>query len=262
VDNESSAVIRAGHRTLVRPFPISLDIDALSVQAGSPPIAARVARLRHQLGLTGQRVLVGVDRIDYTKGIPERLRALDRLLATHPEHVGKLRFVQVCAPSRARIPSYQALAREIESLVQEINWKYTQGRWSPIVYRDVAFAPEDVLALYRLADVCIVSALHDGMNLVAKEYVAARADGDGVLVLSRFTGAARELEQSLQINPYSPDDTAIVLHQALTMEEAERRGRLAALRTTVAQNNIYRWAGKMVTELGRIAARRRLEMPA
>jgi alpha,alpha-trehalose-phosphate synthase [UDP-forming] len=261
VDTEASAVTRAGHRTLVRQFPISLDINALSEQAASSPIAMRADRLRHQLGLTQQRVLLGIDRVDYTKGIPERLRGLERLLATHPEYLGRVRLVQIGAPSRSRIPTYQALGREIETLVQEINWKYTQGRWSPIVYRDVHFTPEDVLALYQIADVCIVSALHDGMNLVAKEYVAARADGDGVLVLSRFTGAARELEQSLQINPYSVDDVATALHQALTMEDAERRRRMAVMRATVAQNNVYRWAGKMVAELGRIAARRLLETP-
>jgi trehalose 6-phosphate synthase len=212
--------------------------------------------------LKDQRVLLGVDRIDYTKGIPERLHALDRLLAAHPEYIGRIRFVQVAAPSRSRIASYQALAREVEALVADINWKYTQGHWSPIAYRDTSHSPLDVQAFYRLADVCVVSALHDGMNLVAKEYVAAQSDGDGVLVLSRFTGAARELDHSLLMNPYAIDELAAVLHQALSMDEAERRGRMLASRETVARNNIYRWAGKMVNELGRIAARRLLEVPA
>jgi trehalose 6-phosphate synthase len=209
-----------------------------------------------------QRVLLGIDRIDYTKGIPERLRAFDRLLATHPEYVGKVRFVQIGAPSRTRISSYQALANEIETLVDDINWKYAQGRWSPIIYRPTAHTQEDLLALYRLADVCVVTALHDGMNLVAKEYVAARADGDGVLVASRFAGVAGELEQSLRVNPYAADEVATALHQALSLDEPERRARMAALRATVAHNNIYRWAGKMVSELGRIAARRSLENAA
>ncbi len=258
VDYEDPAVTRADHLTLVRPFPISLDMDAVTEQAMSEDTSARMRRLRHRLGLTNQRVLLGVDRIDYTKGIPERLRAVDRLLANHPEHIGKLRFIQIGAPSRTRIASYQAVTREIESLVDDINWKYAQGRWSPIIYHDVAHASEELLALYRLADVCVASALHDGMNLVAKEYVAARADGDGVLVLSRFAGAARELDQALQINPYATDDTAEVLHQALCMGEGERRARMAASRETVARNNIYRWAGKIVSELGRMAARRTL----
>jgi alpha,alpha-trehalose-phosphate synthase [UDP-forming] len=261
VDAEASAITRGGHRTLVRPFPISLDIDDLSRQAGSADTLARAARLRHQLGVTQQRVLLGIDRIDYTKGIPERLRAFDRLLAAHPEYVGKVHLVQIGAPSRSRIPSYQALAKEIETLVGEINWKYAQGHWVPITYRDTPATPEDVLAFYRLADVCVVTALHDGMNLVAKEYVAARSDGDGVLLLSRFTGAARELEQSLRVNPYAADEVAAAMYQALSMDEAERRARMAALRETVARNNIYRWAGKMVNELGRIAARRTLETP-
>jgi alpha,alpha-trehalose-phosphate synthase [UDP-forming] len=262
VDYEQSAITRGGYTTLVRPFPISLDIDAISQQAASEDITARVTRLRHQLGLTNQRVVLGVDRIDYTKGIPERLRALDRLLETHPEYMGTVRFVQIGAPSRTRIPSYQALAKDIESLVEEINWKYAQAHWVPITYRDISHTADEVLAFYRLADVCVASSLHDGMNLVAKEYVAARPDGDGVLVLSRFTGAARELDQSLQVNPYATDEVAATLHLALSMDEAERRGRMAALRETVARNNIYRWAGKMVSELGRIAARRRLETPA
>jgi trehalose 6-phosphate synthase len=262
VDYEDSAVTRGGHATLIRPFPISVDIDALSEQAVSEDVTARVRRLRQRFNLASQRVLLGVDRIDYTKGIPERLRAVDRLFENHPEYIGKVCFVQIGAPSRTRIPRYQALAKDIESLVEEINWKYAQARWSPIIYRVASHSPEDVLALYRLADVCVATSLHDGMNLVAKEYVAARADGNGVLVLSRFAGAAQELEQGLQINPYAPDEIAAALHQALSMDDAERHARMAALRETVTRNNVYRWAGKMVSELGRIAARRRLEIAA
>jgi trehalose 6-phosphate synthase len=258
VDLEASAITRAGRVTYVRPFPISLDIDAVSDRAMSEDITARVARLRHQLGLANQRVLLGVDRIDYTKGIPERLRAFDRLLDMHPEYLGKVRFVQIGAPSRTRIPRYQELAQEIRSLVEEINWKHALGRWFPIIYRAIPHDADEVLVFYRLADVCIASSLHDGMNLVAKEYAAARADGDGVLVLSRFTGAARELEHSLRINPYAADGTAAVLHQALSMTEPERRTRMAAMRETIARNNIYRWAGKIVSQLGSIAAQHSL----
>lgn len=259
VDTDNLAVTRGGHTTIVRPFPISLDIDEMTQQATSEATAARVARLRHELGLAQQRVLLGVDRIDYTKGIPERLRAFDRLLQDHPEHIGKVRFIQIASPSRTRLRRYQTLTKEIEALVEEINWKHGQPRWSPIIYRKAQHSAEEVLAFYQLADVCVASSLHDGMNLVAKEYIAARPDGDGVLVLSRFTGAAHELEQSLQINPYAVDDVAASLHQALCMEESERRARMAALRETVARNNVYRWAGKIVSELGRIAVRRRLE---
>jgi trehalose 6-phosphate synthase len=260
VDRDRFSILRGGQTTRVRPFPISVDLDALSEQAVAPETQARVARLRQQLGLTGQRVLLGIDRLDYTKGIPERLRAFDRLLGSHPELLGKVRFVQIGAPTRTRIASYKDLAREIEELVVEINWRYAQGPWTPIVYSDVPVGPDDVTAYYQLADVCIASSLHDGMNLVAKEYVGARPDGDGVLVLSRFTGAARELEQSLTVNPFAVDEMASVLHQALSMEEPERRARMAALRGTVARNNIYRWAGKIVDELGRIAMLRRLEV--
>jgi len=260
VDTDNLAVTRGGHTTMVRSFPISLDIDEMTRQAMSEATAARVARLRHELGLAQQRVLLGVDRIDYTKGIPERLRAFDRLLQNHPEHIGKVRFIQIAAPSRTRLRRYQTLTKEIDALVEEINWKHGQPPWSPIIYRKAQHSAEEVLAFYQLADVCVASSLHDGMNLVAKEYVAARPDGDGVLVLSRFTGAARELEQSLQINPYAIDGFAASLHQALCMGESERRARMAALRETVARNNVYRWAGKIVSELGRIAVRRRLEI--
>jgi len=259
VDAETSAITRAGHQTSVRPFPISVDLEAMSERANSATTAAHVTRLRHQLGVSNQRVLLGIDRIDYTKGIPERLRAFDRLLTVHPEHIGKVRFVQIGAPSRTRITTYQALTREIEALVGEINWKHGQGHWTPIVYRQTPAPPDEVVAYYQLADMCVVTSLHDGMNLVAKEYVAARTDGDGVLLLSRFTGSARELEQSLRVNPYAADEVAAAMHQGLCMDETERCARMAALRATVSQNNIYRWAGKMVTELGRIAARRILE---
>jgi trehalose 6-phosphate synthase len=259
VDLESSSVIRGGSKTLVRPFPISLDLDAISAEVSHETTQRRCELLRQQLDLTDQRVILGVDRIDYTKGIPERLRAFDHLLQSHPEYLGRLCFIQIGAPSRTRISSYKALASEVDSLVNDINWKYSTSAWTPVIYRDVAHTPEEVLAFYRLADVCVVSALHDGMNLVAKEYVSARPDLDGVLVLSRFTGVARELHQSLQVNPYAVDEMAHAMHQALTMDPIERRTRMAALRDTVARNNIYRWAGKIVTELGRIAALRRLE---
>lgn len=259
VDLEQSCITRRGQTTFVRPFPISLDIDAISEQARAPETLSRAAALRARLGLEGQRILLGVDRIDYTKGIPERLRAFDRLLQTHPEYLGKVCFVQIGAPSRSRIPTYKALAAEVDSLVADINWKYGSGHWAPVIYLDVAHPPEEVLAFYRLADVCVVSSLHDGMNLVAKEFVAARPDLDGVLVLSRFTGVARELEEALQVNPYAVDELAAAMHQALSLEPNERRARMSALRDTVQRNNIYRWAGKIVSAMGRIAQRRKLE---
>ncbi|MCX8073879.1 MAG: trehalose-6-phosphate synthase [Candidatus Binatia bacterium] len=259
VDDEQSRISRRGQTTFVRPFPISLDIDAMSEEARSPVLAERTESLRKELGLQDQRVILGVDRIDYTKGIPERLRAFDQLLQKHPEYRGHVTFVQIGAPSRSHIPTYKALAAELDSLVADINWKYASGRWTPVVYLDVAHSAEEVLAFYRLADVCVVSALHDGMNLVAKEYVAARPDLDGVLVLSRFTGVARELEEAIQVNPYAVDELADALHLALNMDPNERRARMAALRDTVARNSIYRWAGKIVSAMGRIAARRRFE---
>lgn len=259
VDHEQSSIVRGGRTTFVRPFPISLDIDAISEEARSPTLLERARQIRDRLGLGDQRVLLGVDRIDYTKGIPERLRAFDRLLQTHPEYQGNVCFVQIAAPSRSRIPSYKALATELDTLVADINWKYGSGRWTPVIYLDAAYPPEEVLAFYRLADVCVVSSLHDGMNLVAKEFVAARPDLDGALILSRFTGVARELEEALQVNPYAVDELAHAMHQAMTMDPAERRARLGALRDTIQRNNIYRWAGKIISAMARIAQRRKLE---
>lgn len=262
VDHEGGAVIRGGHRTRVWPFPISVDFDEIGAQVMSDEVTARVQRWRQQLGVTNQRVIVGVDRIDYTKGIPERLRAIDELFSTHREYLGKVRFVQIGAPSRTRVARYKSLAREIAAMVENINWKHADGRWMPIVYREAPHSREDLIALYRLAEVCVVTPLHDGMNVVAKEFVSARSDGDGVLVLSKFAGAARELEHGLQVNPYAVDETAAALHQALSMEEGERRDRMAALRDSVARNNVYRWAGKIVSQLGRLAAQRHLEAVA
>jgi trehalose 6-phosphate synthase len=243
----------------VQPFPISLDIDAVSEQAMSEETSRRSAQLRQQWGLKDLRVVLGVDRIDYTKGIPERLRAIDRLLERHPEYIGKIVFLQLAAPSRTRLQLYQELTKEIESLVEQINWTHKSGSWLPIVYQRLQHTFADVLACYRLADVCLTTSLHDGMNLVAKEYVAARADCDGVLVLSRFTGAARELDQALQINPYAVDEVADTLHQALSMQADERQTRMQALRETIWRNNIYRWAGKIMSEFGRIGRQRRVE---
>jgi trehalose 6-phosphate synthase len=259
VESEHFSITRGGNTTRVRQFPISLDIEAVSEQALSDETRTRSEHLRQLWGLVGQKIMLGVDRIDYTKGVPERLRAVDRLFENHPEYIGKVCFLQLSAPSRTRLPRYQALTNEVESLVEEINWKYQQDRWLPVVYKRGQHPWTDVLACYCLADVCVTTSLHDGMNLVAKEYVAARADGDGVLVLSRFTGSAQELEQCLQINPYAIDDVADTLQAALAMDETERRSRMQALRETVWRNNIYRWAGKMVDELGRIARLRSLD---
>ncbi len=251
VDMECFAVTRGGKTTLVRPQPISIDPGLHA--APSPEEARRQERcLRRRLGLRDERLLVGVDRVDYTKGLPERLRAIDRLLALHPEWKGKFSLVQVAAPSRVHIPTYRQVNEEVGALVEEINWRHGNHTWRPIVYLHEHHTPEEVFPLYRAAGACVVSSLHDGMNLVAKEFVAAREDLRGVLVLSRFTGAAQELTEAVLVNPYAVDEFAEALRLALTMPEAEQERRLRVLRAQVQDNNIYRWAGMLLSEAGKL----------
>ena len=198
-------------------------------------------------------MLLGVDRVDYTKGIPERFRAVDRLLTLHPELKRKFSLVQVGAPSRVHIAAYRRLGEELNALAEEINWRHGNHTWRPIVYLDEHHGHELLFPLYRIAAGCVVSSLHDGMNLVAKEFVAARGDHRGVLVLSRFTGAAQELSDALLINPYAVDEFAGALRQALVMPAAEQERRMRRLRQQVADNNIYRWAGMLLSEAGKLA---------
>ena len=250
VDRERLSVFHHnGIETLVRPFPISTDFAGLSLQAESSEVKEEVRRLQATHELQGQRICLGLDRLDYTKGIPERLKAVDRLFAKYPEHCRRVVFVQAGPESRGHITRYKDLNEEITSLVEEINWRYGNEEWTPIVLLKQHLALPQVLALYHLAEVCVVSSLHDGMNLVAKEYIAAKNDKSGVLVLSRFTGAARELDQALLINPYDIETFADTLATALMMNREERDWRMQALRDTVERNNIYRWAGKVLTTL-------------
>ncbi len=249
VDPEQFEITRGGRTTLVRPFPISLDFEQHAAAAQSPPVEQEMRRWRRKLGLGDLRMGVGLDRIDYTKGIPERLRAIDLFLEQHPEHRGRLVFVQVGVPSRIHIPRYQALIDEIETLTEEINWKWCAGSWRPIVFVKAHLGPREMMALHRLADFCLVTSLHDGMNLVVKEYVASRADEDGVVILSRFTGAARELKDALLVNPFSMEEMANAIALALEMPPEERSRRMRRMREVVAENNIYRWAGKLISNL-------------
>ncbi|HMC65415.1 MAG TPA: trehalose-6-phosphate synthase, partial [Gemmataceae bacterium] len=183
------------------------------------------------------------------KGIAERLCALDRLLEKHPEYRERLVFVQIGVPSRTHIRQYKLLDAEIDQLVEEVNWRWSTDTWRPIVYVKRQHSSVEMMALHRLAHFCVVSSLDDGMNLVAKEFVASRADEDGALILSRFTGAARELTTALLVNPFGIDEIADAMHQALEMPEEERRRRMQRMRAIVQENNIYRWAGKFLSAL-------------
>jgi trehalose 6-phosphate synthase len=252
VDYEHFAVIRGGKRTLVRPFPIGIDPD-LPYVSQERMADGGVGEVRRRLALRDEAILVGVDRLDYTKGIPERLRAVDRLLERYPEHRGRFVLVQLAAPSRTRIKRYRHLGDEVDELVDEINWRHRTERWQPIHLLKYHHPPEEISAFFRAATACVVSSLHDGMNLVAKEFVATRRDGRGVLVLSRFTGAAREMTEAVQINPYATDEFADALHEALTMPEEEQVRRMHRLRAQVAESNIYQWAGRLLSEAFRLA---------
>jgi trehalose 6-phosphate synthase len=251
VDLERFGVTREGHTTLVHPQAISIDVDAIANFAPAD-VEREQRRLRERFRLRDRKLLVGVDRVDYTKGIPERFRAVDRLLTMHPELRGAFHFLQVGAPSRVHIPTYRRLNEELETLAEEINWRHGTPFWRPILFLNEHFGPAQVYALYRLAAGCVVSSLHDGMNLVAKEFIASRTDLRGALVLSRFTGASRELTDALLINPYDVTQFAEALHQALTMPPEEQERRLRRLRAIVEDNNIYRWAGMLLSRAGRL----------
>lgn len=248
-DYEKFEIIKGGKSTRVRPFPISIDFDEASSKGQSQEVEIEMRRLRKTLGLSGQIVGLGVDRIDYTKGIPERFRAIDLFFEKYPQYKGKVKFIQAGPLSRIHIQQYKDLNEELTRLTVEINFKYERGRWKPIQLHRSNFGKKELMALYRLADFCVVSSLHDGMNLVAKEYVASRADNTGVLILSQFTGAARELESALLVNPYDIDGLAENIRLAIEMPEAEKQKRMGKMREVVQKNNIYRWTGKVLSEL-------------
>lgn len=249
VDVDRSEIHRGGHATQVRPFPISIDFEAQDRMARDPEVEVAMARWRRDLRLNDEPVGVGIERLDYTKGIPDRLRGIDYLLETHPEYRSRIRFIQVAVPSRTHVPAYQQIDQEVDDAVSGINDRWRAEGWEPIVYIKEQLGPVDMMALHLLARFCIVSSLHDGMNLVAKEFVASRYDDDGVLILSRFTGSARELDDALQVNPFSVAEIAEAIHNSLIMPEEERRRRMQRMRAQVKEYNVYRWAGKILSSL-------------
>jgi trehalose 6-phosphate synthase len=244
---ERFSVSRSGQTTNVRPFPISVD-PGLAERYLASNWEERIAAARRELGLGDRPLIVGVDRVDYTKGIPERLRALDSMLTAHPEWRGRFHFVQIGAPSRTNLSTYRHLNEEVNRLADGINRRYGTSDWKPVVFVNEHCGPEQIFAFYREAAGCVVSSLHDGMNLVAKEFVAARSDEQGVLVLSEFTGAARQLKDAVLVNPFDVEQMAAALHTVLTMPPEEQRRRMRRLHAEVADNNIFRWAGMLLSE--------------
>jgi trehalose 6-phosphate synthase len=257
LDTETFSVHRRGQRTAVRPFPISIDPTLWATRRPGRAWDDEVATTRRGLGLREERLLMGVDRLDYTKGIPERLRALDRLLDRHPRWRESVVLLQVGAPSRDQLDRYRALSDEVDALVAQINRRHGTDRWQPVIYRRQHHAPDELAAYYRASDAVIVSSLHDGMNLVAKEFVAARGDERGVLVLSRFTGAARAMQDAALVNPYATDEFADTLDAVLSMPPEEQTRRMRALRARVHGHTVFDWANDMLTAACRIAERGR-----
>jgi len=252
IDWEHFAANRRGHLTIVRPFPISVAFNGNGASANGDAPAAERAALYRELGGKPQFIGLGVDRVDYTKGIPERLRGVERLFDLRPAYREKFTFIQIGAPSRTHIKRYQDLLTEVEEEAERINRRFRTGAWKPVVFLNRHHSHAEIQPYYREADVCLVTSLHDGMNLVAKEYIVARADGQGTLILSRFTGASHELADALVVNPYDTDELAQAIHIALTMPPEERKARMQRMRALVQENNVYRWAGNLIGELAAI----------
>lgn len=250
-DVARSAVRMGGRVTAVQAVPIGVDYDRIQGIARRPTLAADMQRLAAELRIETPIVGVGVDRLDYTKGIPERLEALDLLLKRRPDLRGRVTFVQIGVPSRSTIDSYMAVEQAIDRKVQEINHRYPVAG-GPVRYRKSALQIRRLVALFRLANFCVVSSLHDGMNLVAKEFVAAREDLDGVLVLSELAGAAQELHDALAINPYDAEGFADALEHAIDMPADERRRRMGALRRVVAGRDVFNWASDILEHLNNL----------
>jgi trehalose 6-phosphate synthase len=249
LDWDHFAVELRGSRTLVRPFPISVQPWSERHVPAGEDLAKQIAELKAQHQLGDAYLAVGVDRIDYTKGLPERFRAIDRLLEKYPQYRGRFTMVELGAPSRTHIPRYREHLDGLEALADEINWKYQTDNWKPIHFLVAHHDAQTVHAFLHMAPMCIVSSLHDGMNLVAKEYVAAQGHGNGVLVLSEFAGAARELADALIVNPYDIEQFADAIRQGLEMSADERRTRMRQLTRQVEEHNIYRWAARLLTQL-------------
>ncbi|MBZ5520749.1 MAG: trehalose-6-phosphate synthase [Acidobacteriia bacterium] len=250
IDWEHRTINREEHQTLIKPFPISVEFNECPAEPSSPGArcAERTAVLR-DLGIEASLLGVGVDRVDYTKGIPERFLAVERLLEKYPAYQGKFTLVQIGAPSRTHIKRYHDLLAEVESEAERINWRFQTGKWKPIVFLKRQHSHAEIGRFFRTANLCLVTSLHDGMNLVAKEFIAERHDEQGVLVLSRFTGAARELRDALMVNPYDIERTSDAIRLALAMEPAEQAFRMQAMRRVVRERNVYRWAGNLLADL-------------
>jgi len=258
IDHEAMTVTLRGHVCRIAAYPVSIEWPPRWL-AGLPDAGAcrAAVRARHRLG-NEVTIGLGVERWDFTKGIIERFQAIEALLQRQPRVRGRITFLQIASPSRSQLPAYKALQEQTYAEVKRINDTYGTAGWQPIVLIDTHQEPRAIFELYRAADFCLVNSLHDGMNLVAKEFVASREDEDGVLILSTFAGASRELTEALLINPYDLNETADAIDLAMRMNREERRNRMSLMRRTVKENNVYRWAGRMLMDLARLRQRQSL----
>ena len=259
VDRETFSVCHRGKCTAINRYPISIEWPPAQL-ATAPSVADAREAIRVRLDLPrGHRLGVGIERLDYTKGIVERFRAVGRLLELHPEWIGRFTFVQIAAPSRSSIDAYKLYAERVHAVAAEVNAQFAGAARPPIMLLAEHHEPDAVYEFHRAGDLCFVSSLHDGMNLVAKEYVAARDDEQGVLLLSQFAGASRELPEALIVNPYDVDQCAAALHRALTMPPEEQRNRMRLMRNVLREFNVYRWAGRMLLDSAMVRQRRRFD---
>lgn len=258
IDREGGSIILGSQETLIRPYPISIEWPP-SALASQPPADECRRAVHRRLGLpAGISIAIGIERFDYTKGILDRIRAIDALFVLYPEWHEKLVFFQAAAPTRSKLATYSELQAEARRLVDDVNARHGSTNWKPVHMIVRHHEQNEVYELFRAADICIVSSLHDGMNLVAKEFVAARDDELGVLILSSFAGASRELSEALIVNPYDTNGMATAIHRALHMSEEEKRERMRLMRDLVRQHNVYGWAAQMLLHAARIRKRERI----
>lgn len=245
IDRPISSIFYKNREISVRTAPISVDFKGIQKSSAELNDSA-VKKIKKIYGLKKGTFIAGVDRLDYTKGLPEKVKAVDRYLKQHPERIEQLTFIQISSPTRIHLEEYKHATEELEEMVEEVNWKYSTDSWKPFIL-DIRYAPdEDIRALYILSEICMVSSLHDGMNLVAKEYVSSKTDGNGVLILSKFAGSSLELKEALIVNPYSISELSAAIDNALKMPLEERQTRMKKMQTEISENNVFDWSASFL----------------
>ncbi len=253
VDTDRGEITRRGHLTQIRPFPISIDFEEDNRLAQTPEVSAAMARWHERLpGLRGRKLGASIERLDYSKGIPQRLHGIEHFFENHAEWRGKVCFVQIAVSSRDHLASYQAEELAVDEAVARINGRFGTPDWQPVYLLKEHHGSIDMIALHRLADFFMVNSLHDGMNLVAKEFLASRSDERGVLILSVFTGASRELNHAIGVNPYAIEEVSKAIESALLMSPRRQKRRMRLMREQVAHQNVYRWAGRLLMTMLRV----------